>query len=189
MKKLATAFLLLSAVGAWAQKKAPVTTNLGYEIKVTLKPFKNQYIYLGHYYGKQLPIIDSVRLNENSEAVFKGGNTLGGGIYLIGFPDRSNRFEFLVGKEQRFSITADTMDLNKTSFVGSSENTAFKAYQDYMVRNGRAMEDLNKRKASATGSEVARLSAQADSISKKVLAYRTSVMTKDPNGLLATLLK
>ena len=52
----------------------------GYEIKVTLKPFKNQYIYLGHYYGKQLPIIDSVKLNDKSEGVFKGTKKLGGGI-------------------------------------------------------------------------------------------------------------
>jgi hypothetical protein len=189
MKKLATAFLLFCSVGALAQKSATPKTISGYEIKVTLKPFKNQYIYLGHYYGKQLPIIDSVRLNENSEAVFKGGSTLGGGIYLIGFPDRSNRFEFLVGKEQKFAITADTTDLNKISFTGSAENTAFKAYQDFMVRNGRAIEDLNKRKATASGSEAARIGAQVDSISKKVVAYRTDVMTKDPNGLLATLLK
>ncbi|HQV05689.1 MAG TPA: hypothetical protein PKW62_02940, partial [Chitinophagaceae bacterium] len=43
----------------------------GYEIKVTFKPFTNQYIYLGHYFGKSYPIVDSAMLNEKSEAVFK----------------------------------------------------------------------------------------------------------------------
>src|SRR6478672_10023923 len=81
MKYLATAFSLLVGTSLFAQN--------GYEIKVTLKPFKNQYIYLGHYYGKQLPIIDSVKLNANSEGVFKGPKPLGGGIYLIGYPDRA----------------------------------------------------------------------------------------------------
>ncbi|HEX8357159.1 MAG TPA: DUF4369 domain-containing protein, partial [Segetibacter sp.] len=90
---MATAFLLLCTSALWAQN--------GYEIKVTLKPFKNQYVYLGHYYGKQLPILDSVKLDANSTAVFKGTKKLGGGIYLIGFPDRMNRFEFLIGDEQR----------------------------------------------------------------------------------------
>ena len=41
----------------------------GYEIKVTLKLFKNQYIYLGHYYDKQLPVIDLVMPDANSAAV------------------------------------------------------------------------------------------------------------------------
>ena len=50
---------------------AIVFAQSGYEIKVTLKPFKNEYIYLGHYSGKQYPVIDSVKLNDKSEAVFK----------------------------------------------------------------------------------------------------------------------
>ena len=72
----------------------------GYEIKITVKPIKNQYVYLGHYYGKTLPIIDSIKLDANSAGVFKGPKKLGGGIYLIGFPDRSHNFEFLVDKSQ-----------------------------------------------------------------------------------------
>src|SRR5689334_25209073 len=83
----------------------------GYEIKVTLKPFKNQYIYLGHYYGKQLPIIDSAMLNDKSQAVFKGNKKLGGGIYLIGYPDKAQHFEIAIDKSQRFSIIADTAKL------------------------------------------------------------------------------
>src|SRR5919202_498633 len=80
------------------------TAQNGYEIKVTLKPFKNQYIYLGHYYGRQLPIIDSVKLNANSEGVFKGAKKLGGGIYLVGYPDRAHNFEVLIDKNQHFSV-------------------------------------------------------------------------------------
>ena len=71
MKYLSTVVFILVASACFAQ---------GYEIKLTLKPFKNQYVYLGHYYGKQLPIIDSARLNDRSEAVFKGPKKLGGGI-------------------------------------------------------------------------------------------------------------
>lgn len=48
----------------------------GYEINVTFKPFKNQYIYLGHYFGKSYPIIDSAMLDENSQASFKGTKAL-----------------------------------------------------------------------------------------------------------------
>src|SRR6476620_3485556 len=122
MKKFVAVLFLFYAAALCAQSPAG-----GYQIKVTLKPFKNQYVYLGHYYGKQLPIIDSVKLDAASTAVFKGPKKLGGGIYLLGFPDRANRFEFLVGKEQHFSIVADTAHLDKISFVGSAENASFKA--------------------------------------------------------------
>src|SRR5690348_7691586 len=113
-----------------------------YEIKVTLKPFKNQYIYLGHYYGKQLPIIDSVLLNDKSEGIFRGNKKLGGGIYLVGYPDRAHNFEFLIDKNQKFSIAADTSNIRKLVFTNSPENVAFLAYQDFMITNGRALEAL-----------------------------------------------
>ena len=71
MKKISPVlFLLLSAFFGRAQS--------GNEIKVTLKPFKNQYVYLGHYSGKQMPVVDSVKLNEKSEGVFRGDKKLGG---------------------------------------------------------------------------------------------------------------
>ncbi len=185
MKQLATAILLIASIVAAAQKPAAT----GYQIKVTLKPFKNQYVYLGHYYGKQLPIIDSVMLNAASEAVFKGTKKLPGGIYLIGFPDRSNRFEFLVGNSQRFSIIADTAALDKIAFVGSAENTSFKGYQETMTKNGREIEGLVNRRRGSSVADSIRLTAQIDSVSKKVNTYRTGVMAKEPNGLLAILLK
>src|SRR5918993_2020201 len=108
-----------------------------YEIKVTLKPFKNQYIYLGHYYGKQLPIIDSVLLNDKSEGIFKGTKKLSGGIYLVGYPDRAHNFEFLVDKNQKFSVVADTNNIRNLSFENSPENVAFLAYQDFMMQKDR----------------------------------------------------
>ena len=75
----------------------------GYEIKVTFKPFKDQYIYLGHYFGKQYPVVDSARLDANSRAVFKGNKKLQGGIYLIGYPNKAGFFEVLIDKQQHFS--------------------------------------------------------------------------------------
>ena len=185
MKQLATAFFLFFSATLVAQKPAAG----GYEIKVTLKPFTNQYIYLGHYYGKQLPIIDSVKLDANSTAVFKGPTKLGGGIYLVGFPDRSNRFEFLVGTQQRFSIVADTAKLDKISFTGSPENTSFKAYQEVMMQNGKALDALYKKRAGSVPDDSIQLTKQIDSIAKKVTAYRIDIMAKEPNGLLTTLLK
>ena len=184
MKKIAAVFSLFLYTALCAQKPAD-----GYGIKVTLKPFKNQYIYLGHYYGKTLPIIDSVKLDANSTATFKGAKSLGGGIYLIGFPDRANRFEFLVGNEQHFSIVADTAHLDKITFAGSAENSSFRSYQEFMGKNGKALDELYKRRSGVSVADSLVLSKHIDSVSKKIAAYRTAVMAKEPNGLLTALLK
>ena len=181
MKFSATALLLLLSSIVFAQE--------GYQIKVTLKPFKNQYVYLGHYYGSQLPIIDSVKLNDKSEGVFKGPKKLGGGIYLIGYPDRARNFEILVDKNQHFSVSADTANISGTlSFQNSPENVAFIAYQTYMMKNGQQMDALRQQRKASPADSV-KLTAQIEAINKEVKKYRADIVAKQPTGLLAILLQ
>jgi thiol-disulfide isomerase/thioredoxin len=205
MKLIAPLFLTLISFGAIAQKKPgpayappkkPASTAAkpqaaagGYEITVTLKPFKNQWIYLGHYYGKQMPIIDSVKLNDRSEGTFRGSKPLGGGIYLVGFPDRSHNFEVLVDKNQKFAVFADTLTVPQgIVFVNSPDNTEFQQYQHAMSEAGRKADSLVRLRAEKPA-DSARLSKQIEGISQDVQAYRNRIMTTAPNSLLATLLK
>ena len=181
MKRTATLLSLLLSLSVFAQE--------GYEIKVTLKPLKKQYVYLGHYYGKQLPIIDSAMLNEKSEAIFKGTKKLGGGIYLIGYPDKARNFELLIDKNQKFSVAADTANPSKLTFTNSPENTAFQAYQTFMVTNGKLMDSLLKARPGSAEKDSLTITAKVNSINEAVKKYRQDIMAKDPNGLLTTLLK
>ena len=180
MRYFATVLLLCTACLGFAQE--------GYEIRVTLKPFKNQYIYLGHYYGKQLPIIDSIKLDENSQGVFRGSKKLGGGIYLVGYPDRAHNFEILVDKNQRFSIVADTAKIHSISFTGSKENVDFKAYQAYMTQNGRAMDSLYKLRSRVSPADSIAINHQLEAINARIKIYRTNLVQSDPNSLLSVLL-
>lgn len=181
MKRTATLLSLLFSVSLFAQE--------GYEIKVSLKPLKNQYVYLGHYQGKQLPITDSALLNEKSEAVFKGPKKLGGGIYLIGYPDKARNFELLIDKNQKFSVAADTTNPSRVTFTNSPENTAFQAYQAYMMTNGKLMDSLLKARRGSSEKDSLAISTRVATINEAVRKYRLDIMEKDPNGLLTTLLK
>ncbi|NBR36792.1 MAG: DUF4369 domain-containing protein [Chitinophagales bacterium] len=131
-------FLLLLCSGAlWAQG--------GYEITVTLKPYKDQYIYLGHYFGKSYPIIDSVKVDQQSRGVFKGKQPLQGGIYLIGFPNKSGFFEILVDKQQQFSVTADSATLpNGITYTNSPDNELFARYQRMVSEKGMRINSLRE---------------------------------------------
>jgi len=181
MKYLAAVLLSLISFLAFAQN--------GYEIKVTLKPYKNQYIYLGHYYGKQLPIIDSALLNEKSEAVFKGDKKLGGGIYLIGYPDRAHNFEIVIDKNQKFSVIADTSKIQSVSFQNSPENVEFKGYQQFMMKNGLLIDSLTKKRSKVSAADSININSQIQAVNDKVKVYRNEIISKNGESLLAVLLK
>src|SRR5690606_3258597 len=97
---------------------------------------------LGHYSGKQFPVIDSVKLNEKSEGVFKGTKALGGGIYVVAYPTRDRFFGMLIDKDQHFSVMTDTSDLSKRTFTGSEDNNNFLVYQAKMDSVGRAIQQF-----------------------------------------------
>lgn len=181
MKYIPVAILLLSASLSYAQK--------GYEIKVTLKPFKNEFIYLGNYNGKQVPVIDSVKVNEKSEAVFTGKENLGGGIYLIAYPDKAHNFEFLIDKSQKFSIIADTARLEKREFINSPENIAFKQYGEAMMKFGKEIDNLMaKKKPGMPVADSLKLLKEVDAVNKNIRDYRMDLMNREPNSLLTALL-
>lgn len=183
MKKLILIPLLAAAGVAVAQK--------GYEIKVTLKPIVNQYVYLGYYSGKQFPVVDSVKLNDKSEGVFKGEKALGGGIYIIAYPKKDRFIEMLVDKQQHFSIIADTTDpIGKRKFVNSPENDGFSLYQKEMSAKGRAIDSLNTQlRAAKTPADSARLTAGIKKATDEISVFRKQVTAKNPGSLLGLLMQ
>ncbi len=161
-----------------------------YEIKITFKPFKNEYIYLGHYLGKQLPIIDSAMLNANSEAVFKGNNKLPGGIYLIGYPNKNGFFELLIDKQQKFSVSADTSDiLNSMKFQHSLDNELFNEYQKTMLQKGKETETAGRNYSSSTSNADSVLwKNKLKQLNDSVNEYRLEILKKHPDAMLSFLI-
>lgn len=185
MKKILLLTGLLWAATIVAQDKP------GYEIKVTFKPFKNQYIYLGHYFGKSYPIIDSVMLNEKSEATFKGDKLLNGGIYLIGYPGRAGFFEILVDKNQHFSVIADTATIiNELKFVNSPDNVLFNNYQQFMTSKGKAINTLKEKyKTAPTKKDSTEVTDKLSKLDKEIADFRADIMKKHPESILTALLQ
>lgn len=182
MKRILFSLCLLSAAGAFAQT--------GYEIKVTFKPFKKQYVYLGHYFGKTYPIIDSAMLNDKSEAIFKGDKKLQGGIYLIGYPNKAGFFEMLIDKQQRFTVLADTATLKTgVQFINSSDNVIFTNYQQHMAAKGKEISAVQQQLKTATNkADSAGLTQQLEKLDKGIADYRDEIIKKNPDNILSVLL-
>lgn len=177
-------FLLLLCSGAlWAQG--------GYEITVTLKPYKDQYIYLGHYFGKSYPIIDSVKVDQQSRGVFKGKQPLQGGIYLIGFPNKSGFFEILVDKQQQFSVTADSATLpNGITYTNSPDNELFARYQRMVSEKGMRINSLREvLKTVPTRADSTRLIDSLNSLDIDLRNSRDRLIEEHSGTFLASLLQ
>jgi thiol-disulfide isomerase/thioredoxin len=160
------------------------------ELKVTFKPFKQQFIYLGYHYGKQKPIIDSVMLDDNSTGVFKRSKKLEKGVYLIGFPKKAGFFEILIDKEQKFSVSADTTDLiNSIKFTGSPDNDLFIYYQREMAKRGAEIQNAKQQfAASKTKADSTKWREDILKKDKDVQQFRQDLITKNPDATISALL-
>ena len=93
----------ITCLSSVAQTKKPTATATtkdnpeGYNIPITLSPYKNTWIYLGNYFGKYKNLSDSAWVNEKSEGVFRGEKKLPQGIYFVVSPAKYLLFEFFDG--------------------------------------------------------------------------------------------
>ena len=184
MKKL----LLLPCFFILAQLHAQTP---GYAIGITMKPYKNQWLYLGYYYGKIKALADSVLLNSNSAGVFKGKQKLNGGIYFVVSPRKEILFELLLDKQQTFSIQADSAGLPASvKFINSPENTLFQSYTKFAAVNGKAASGYMTALGAATNkADSSAATEKLRNLNEGMMHYRDSLIQKNPSSMLAALFK
>jgi hypothetical protein len=163
----------------------------GYNIPVTLRPYKNTHIYLGYYYGKIKALADSAYLDGSSTGTFKGKKALGPGIYFVTNPQRGILFEFLIDKKQQFSITGDTTNLPASiQFKNSPDNVIFRQYIisiNQMSRDAQAISQSLSANPNTKDEPILRKKLEKNN--QHILRYRDSIIKKYPSSLLTALLR
>jgi peroxiredoxin len=157
-----------------------------YEIKVTMKPFTSGYLYLGHHFGTKQYLVDSARLNERSEAVFSGKEKLFGGVYMIVYPRKNGWLEFIVDKQQKFTIISDSADvINKSQFPNSPDNILFSDYQKKSFQIGTKYKMLSDKLNGLKGQDSVAVREQMATLSREVQDYRENFRKQHPEHLLS----
>jgi thiol-disulfide isomerase/thioredoxin len=158
-----------------------------YEIKVTITPFKNCWMYLGSYYGKNKILADSAWFNEKSEAIFKGKTKLPGGIYFFVSPSHTLLFEILMDEPQHFTVKADSAHLENLTITGSQENTLFADYTKFLTTVAPKLNALQDQFRSArTAADSINIQTQINQYNKQLNDYRQKVITDHPESMVAT---
>lgn len=180
---------LLATATLMAQTPAQPKPQSGYNIPITLKPYKNSYIYLGYHYGKKKALADSAMLDANSTGTFKGRKALPGGIYFIVSPRKEILFEVLIDKQQHFSISGDSATIPAgLQFKNSPDNTLFQAYTLSINKSGREAAETSQTLAQVTDpAQQERLRSRVQQLNQQILKYRDSIEKKYPASFLTTL--
>lgn len=180
---------LLSFVCASAQvgaSKTPVKKDDSYLLNVTIKPYKNCWMYLGSYYGKNKILVDSTYFNANSQGVFKGDKKLPKGIYFFVTPAHSLLFEILMDDGQHFTINADSAHLENITISGSPDNDLFAAYSRYLAGIAPKLNNLQQQLHSAKNAvDSAAIIGQQKILNKELNDYRENIVATKPNSMVA----
>ena len=162
----------------------------GYQVTLKARQFNSGIAYLTYWMGSNLNIADSAAVNNTGTAIFKGPEKLPGGIYVIVFPGKQSRIEFLIDKQQLITIVTDTSDLvNKTVISGSSENILYEQYQKFVSAKGKQLQFERKAyMASITKADSALHEKNYNVYNKQLNDYRETVIKNQPSSMLAALL-
>ncbi len=175
--------MLLIALPAFSQK--------GYKIKVHIAPLHDTVCYFGNYYGDKTYIKDTARIDHNSNVVFKGKDSIGGGIYLVVTP-RKTYFEVIIDKSRDFSLKTDTADFIKNMEVsGSPENQVFYNYQKFIQKLEDSITTLQRLETKNKGNKDSAkiLGAQLRHITKEIADYRNKIISNYPQSFFARVLE
>ena len=164
----------------------PVKAVTGYNIPITLTPFKNTWVYLGCYFGKYKNLADSAWLDAAGHGFFKGKEKLPQGIYFTVSPQKYLLFEFLMDKSQSFSIKADTAKLTDVVITGSPDNELFQSYTRFLSVKAPVLNALQQELVTAkTEKDSAVIKTNLVNANKVLQDYRENIMKIHPASMLS----
>ncbi len=143
---------------------------------------------MGYYYGDKNYVLDSAMIDDKGNFHYAGDSVLSGGLYFLFLSDKKLLLEFIIDKEQRFTIHTDTANLIKDIKVeGSPENEAFYKYQDYsatMYSKLQKLQDSAKKPAQKTAFKL-----RIDSLNTAMRKYKENFIKAHPDYFLSEVFK
>ena len=178
-------FFLLSVVSI-------ATAQEGYSIKIKINGLKDTTVILGHYLSKggSLYPDDTIKLDKKGTGVFSGEEKLSGGMYLVILPN-TKYFDFILDKDQHFSMETDTLDLFDNLVIKDCEvSEGFLEYQKFLVSKSKQAKDIRDKmdKAETDGAKE-QFTEQLKKIDTEVKEYLSKTIEENADNFLGIFIK
>lgn len=165
--------------------------NDGYKIKIQIEGISDSVCYLANYYGDKVYLTDTAQVLKKGVFVFEGTEALPGGIYIVAGQSNNQYFEFLVDKNQNFSIHTAVPDLlQQIHFKNSTENDLFYSYINLSVQNRKKIEQLkkNKKLLEAGNDSILILNKQITHLNSQIAEFSDSIVQSNQGLFVSALL-
>lgn len=156
-----------------------------HKIEFEVKNFNGDYALIAFNQGGSKLMHDTV-VAQNGRFVLEGEDPLQPGIYIVALPPSNTYFEFMVDRDQVFSVKTDTTDFVATmQFEGSEQNEVF--YEDIKFlsaqsTNMKAIQDQIQAGTKDTP-EYDKLIEERKTVNDAVINFRTNLVTQHPTML------
>lgn len=170
---------------------SPLFSQNAYNLQFKVVGWKDTTAYLGHYYSESTYLKDTASVNARGEFRFDGKKALGPGVYFLVL-DKAKIFEFVVGKNQQFTLETSSEDyVGKMKVTGDPDNQMFFDNWRYNIERHKESEPYVKILRDSTLSEDKKKDARdaVNKINEKVLAYQKQLIESNPQSVTAWILK
>jgi thiol-disulfide isomerase/thioredoxin len=158
-----------------------------HRLNFNVKGLQNTKCYMGFYYGDKTYVLDSANVDAKGNFHFAGDSSLTGGIYFVLLKSKKY-FEFIIDKDQKFTMLTDTVDFIKNMKVeGSIENQDFYEYLNYADSKYTKMHKLQD--SAKSQEQKASIKGKMDSLNIIVKKYKEDFMAKHPDFLMSEIFK
>ncbi|RMG75029.1 MAG: DUF5106 domain-containing protein [Bacteroidetes bacterium] len=168
----------------------PVPMDTRHEITIVVPNVGTDTAYLAYYQGATQYLKDTT-VGHDGTFVFAGDEPLPPGMYLAVFPPANRYFDFIVNRDQTFTLRTDTADFAGNMKVeGSEENQVFYDHIAYLAAQRAKATPLNGQlQGLAEGSpEREAVQKQLEAINEEVMAERKRLKTERSDLLAARIL-
>lgn len=184
MKNILIIIFLLFTFQTIAQKKHKIT--------VKINNANDTVMVLANYWGNKIKIAEKTHAEEPGVFVFAGDSLLPGGIYMLVNKDKSKLFEFIIDKNQIFSLTTTPENyIANMKVKGDKENKLFFKYLLFNESIFIALKSIDDSliDVSPETKKFKILSGEKDSLKKILKNYKKNVIDNNKGTFTATLLK
>ncbi len=164
----------------------------GYKIDFKIKGFKDTTVLLGYYIGENNYVRDTARANAQGVFSFDGKERLLQGVYFLAINKVKVPFDFLVSRQQHFSMETNTDDyVRGMKIKGDEDNQLFFDNMIFISERHKEADPFLKVIKDSTLNEDQKKQARESfqKINDKVMAHQDEIVTKYPASLTARIMK
>ena len=144
--------------------------------------------YLAGYYGKYTVLLDSTTANLKGEIIFKNSKKYTEGIYMLVNADKQIVTEFIIDKQQQFSISLNLEHPNKSTIENSETNKRFFKFNDFLKQTNLQIQELTQQLTPATTKKDSTIiKNKISTLNKSIVTYKNNSIKKDTSNILSLL--